>query len=250
MSTEVKLLQGCQMMSSRNEISLGNGKKKLLLLDWKFCTLKIASSDEFKLGMQMEHCRRVGVRGTCRKQRRWRRLVRDIMCSNACTFAGFLPCLLLATILLGSLGMPLSIWSSNNFHSQPTPKSSVWEYQLSDAPILFWGSCSCTTSSTGRNSGTGDSGRASGTFFVSSNCNKIWWGKSPESHPCSKSHIPSSCSCTQSHSPSTCSYSCTTCNSPSSSSTHTRASPSSTSRLGFYSLFELLLLILLPSLSC
>jgi hypothetical protein len=47
-------------------------------------------------------------------------LVRDIMCSNACTFAGFLPCLLLATILLGSLGMPLSIWSSNNFHSQPT----------------------------------------------------------------------------------------------------------------------------------
>lgn len=42
------------------------------------------------------------------------------MCSNACTFAGFLPCLLLATILLGSLGMPLSIWSSNNFHSQPT----------------------------------------------------------------------------------------------------------------------------------
>jgi hypothetical protein len=32
MSIEVKLLQGCQMMSSRNEISLGNGKKKLLLL--------------------------------------------------------------------------------------------------------------------------------------------------------------------------------------------------------------------------
>jgi hypothetical protein len=32
MDTEVKLLQGCQMMSSRNEISLGNGNKKLLLL--------------------------------------------------------------------------------------------------------------------------------------------------------------------------------------------------------------------------
>jgi hypothetical protein len=30
-NTEVKLLQGCQMMSSRNEICLGNGKKKLLL---------------------------------------------------------------------------------------------------------------------------------------------------------------------------------------------------------------------------
>jgi hypothetical protein len=32
MNSEVKLLQGCQMMSSRNEISLGNGKKKMLLL--------------------------------------------------------------------------------------------------------------------------------------------------------------------------------------------------------------------------
>lgn len=98
-------LQGCQMMSSRNEISLVNGKK-LLVVEYKKITLKIPSMKN-KLYVQMEHYKRVGAKGTCRKLFEGQFTNEKIICNNVCTFTWFLSCFLLATIFIRSLGMPL-----------------------------------------------------------------------------------------------------------------------------------------------